>query len=199
MDSREEILNRIKKLDLSKVEISCSIAKQEPKTALLSIITEKLLSIGAHVIVFEEMLDLEKYVHAKFAEKQVLVNAIPHLPYYNVEECLHSPSIELSSVKRFIVKGDVGIAESGAIWVSEESMRVRLLPFICEQLYIVLNENDLVFDLDEGYERIGIPEDGYGVFIAGPSKTADIEQSLVIGAHGPIEFTVLFIKQIISL
>jgi L-lactate dehydrogenase complex protein LldG len=116
-----------------------------------------------------------------------------------VEECLHWQPIELSSVKRFVVKGDIGVAESGAIWVSEESMKVRLLPFVCEQLYIVLYENDLVFDLEEAYERIGILKDGYGVFIAGPSKTADIEQSLVIGAHGPIGLTVLFIKKEIEL
>ena len=128
-----------------------------------------------------------------------MVNAIPNLPNYNVEECLHWQPIEISSVKRFVVKGDIGVAESGAIWVSEESMKVRLLPFVCEQLYIVLYENDLVFDLEEAYERIGILKDGYGVFIAGPSKTADIEQSLVIGAHGPIGLTVLFIKKEIEL
>ncbi len=35
--------------------------------------------------------------------------------------------------------------------------------------------------------------EGYGVFISGPSKTADIEQSLVIGAQGPLSLTVFLI------
>ena len=175
-----------------KTDVSC-------RKAGLSAITEKLLSIGADVLVFKERSELKKYLHIKYTENEVLVNAIPNLPNYNVEECLHWQPIEISSVKRFVVKGDIGVAESGAIWVSEESMKVRLLPFVCEQLYIVLYENDLVFDLEEAYERIGILKDGYGVFIAGPSKTADIEQSLVIGAHGPIGLTVLFIKKEIEL
>ena len=199
MGSRERILNAIKKLAQPVVEISSPIADQETKTGLLSAITEKLLSIGADVLVFKERSELKKYLHIKYTENEVLVNAIPNLPNYNVEECLHWQPIEISSVKRFVVKGDIGVAESGAIWVSEESMKVRLLPFVCEQLYIVLYENDLVFDLEEAYERIGILKDGYGVFIAGPSKTADIEQSLVIGAHGPMGLTVLFIKKEIEL
>ena len=199
MGSRERILNAIKKLAQPVVEISSPIADQETKTGLLSAITEKLLSIGADVLVFKERSELKKYLHIKYTENEVLVNAIPNLPNYNVEECLHWQPIEISSVKKFVVKGDIGVAESGAIWVSEESMKVRLLPFVCEQLYIVLYENDLVFDLEEAYERIGILKDGYGVFIAGPSKTADIEQSLVIGAHGPIGLTVLFIKKEIEL
>ena len=39
---------------------------------------------------------------------------------------------------------------------------------------------------------------GFATFIAGPSKTADIEQSLVLGAHGPRSLTVFLLDEEIS-
>ena len=52
----------------------------------------------------------------------------------------------------------------------------------------------MVHNMHEAYELVSLKEDGYGVFIAGPSKTADIEQSLVIGAHGPVSFLVFLVN-----
>ena len=48
--------------------------------------------------------------------------------------------------------------------------------------------------MHEAYERLSSFDEGYGVFISGPSKTADIEQSLVIGAQGPLSTTVFLVK-----
>ena len=92
---------------------------------------------------------------------------------------------ELAAVDTAILPGRLAVAENGSIWLTEKEMVNRLLPFIAQQLILVIHEKDIVPTMHEAYDKISINETGFGVFIAGPSKTADIEQSLVIGAHGP--------------
>jgi L-lactate dehydrogenase complex protein LldG len=96
-----------------------------------------------------------------------------------------STALALQGIEKAYIRGTIGVAENGAIWLSEADMVNRLLPFICQHLVIVLDRRDIVPDLHEAYRALQPAQsDGYGVFIAGPSRTADIEQSLVTGAHG---------------
>lgn len=97
---------------------------------------------------------------------------------------------QLQHVDLAIIPGQFGVAENGAIWVTEKEMVVRALPFITQHLAIVISAGSIVPTLHDAYARIGLPDAGFGVFIAGPSKTADIEQSLVLGAHGAKSLTV---------
>ena len=95
-----------------------------------------------------------------------------------------SSAFELEKVERAYIKGTVAVAENGAVWVYESQMKNRLLPFICQHLVLVIDKKDIVATMHDAYDKINVGAEGFGVFIAGPSKTADIEQSLVIGAHG---------------
>src|SRR5690606_19755932 len=85
----------------------------------------------------------------------------------------------LADVEVAVVRGVVGVAENAAIWLSEKEVVTRVLPFIAQHLAIVLDEKDLVPTMHEAYARLDVRESNYGVLVAGPSKTADIEQSLV--------------------
>jgi L-lactate dehydrogenase complex protein LldG len=58
---------------------------------------------------------------------------------------------------------------------------------------VIVPKAKLVASMHEAYNKIGNADYRFGVFIAGPSKTADIEQSLVLGAHGPKSMTVFLI------
>jgi L-lactate dehydrogenase complex protein LldG len=87
--------------------------------------------------------------------------------------------------------GLVAVAENGAIWINNTCFPHRIIPFITEHLILKVNAANLVPTMHEAYQQIGFNDISYGVFIAGPSKTADIEQSLVIGAHGPKALTVI--------
>jgi L-lactate dehydrogenase complex protein LldG len=108
-----------------------------------------------------------------------------------------SPHV-FANVDIVIIPAHFAVAENGAVWVTESLLRERVLPFICQQLVAIVNRADVLSSMQEAYDAIERSEYGFdygfGSFIAGPSKTADIEQSLVRGAHGPKTMTVLIIN-----
>ena len=71
----------------------------------------------------------------------------------------------------------------------------KVLPTLaaCCALVILLQKEEIVSNMYEAYRRLAAnqPDYAYGVFMSGPSKTADIEQALVFGAHGPMRVTVI--------
>ena len=101
----------------------------------------------------------------------------------------------LNNVDVAILNSKIGVAENAALWIDEPDLPQRVLPFITQHLVVVINKSDLVPTMHQAYEMINFSESSYGVFIAGPSKTADIEQSLVIGAHGARSLSVVLVDK----
>lgn len=89
-----------------------------------------------------------------------------------------------------IVRGSFGVAENGSVWI-EQTMRQRAVCFICENLVILLRRGEVVNNMHEAYRHVSFNDNGYGVFIAGPSKTADIAQVLVTGAQAARTVTII--------
>lgn len=98
---------------------------------------------------------------------------------------------DLADVDLAIIQGEFGVAENGAIWVTDKKVRHRVIFFLPQHVAVVLPRGGIVNNMHEAYERLAAPGPGeFGMFLSGPSKTADIEQSLVIGAHGARSLTV---------
>ena len=97
----------------------------------------------------------------------------------------------LARLDVLVCPGAFGVAENGAVWLPESGMGSRAAPFLAQHLVLVLDRNAIVPDMHAACDRLEAFREGYGVFVAGPSKTADIEQALVIGAHGPRSLLIL--------
>ena len=100
---------------------------------------------------------------------------------------------ELADLTLFVCQATLGVAENGAVWIATDDAWCRAALFLAERVVIVLAGSTIVSDLHEAYARIDIRAHAFGAFIAGPSKTADIEQALVIGAHGPKELSLIVV------
>lgn len=101
---------------------------------------------------------------------------------------------ELEGLDFAIIPGEFGVAENGAVWVAGSSLGPQRAIFVVTQhLALVVPANQIVHNMHQAYDRIRFERPGFGLFISGPSKTADIEQSLVIGAHGARSCTLFLV------
>jgi L-lactate dehydrogenase complex protein LldG len=92
------------------------------------------------------------------------------------------------------------VAETGSALISERSLEDRAAGLMTLHNVIIARTVDLVASLDETAailrEIATQPGGGYGSFVTGPSRTADIEMSLTVGVQGPAQSTVLFVDEL---
>jgi L-lactate dehydrogenase complex protein LldG len=104
---------------------------------------------------------------------------------------------QLENVDFAVLRGHFCVAENGAIWVTDDNVKHRVLYFIPQHISLVVPASQIVHNMHEAYSRIRIGAHLFAGFISGPSKTADIEQSLVIGAHGARSLTVYLVDELV--
>lgn len=195
MTSKEKILNKIKENNVvPDVELPSSYENFgitfEDKFAKFSTMLE---SVGGKALVIDKK-DLDQTVKDLYKDEKVIASNVDGFTLGNFESNEQEDPHNLRDIDLAVVKGNFAVAENGAIWMKNEDNRHRSLYFIAQNIVIVIDEKDIINNMHEAYQKINFENVGYGVFISGPSKTADIEQSLVIGAHGPKSGYVIFTK-----
>ena len=191
--SREQILNKIrcnKPAASSKTPLPKLTAHADRHTDYVALFKEMTAVAGGRVVEIASLAEAKEKLrecvpHATAAYCQISELEIATV---NVED-MHSPH-ELASIDLMVGQGGVAVAENGAVWVADDDVTFRASWFIARHLVLLVDKQDIVPTMWHAYRKINIQRPGFGCFISGPSKTADIEQSLVIGAHGAKSLTI---------
>jgi len=185
MSSRTLILEKIK-------QNQPSVDSKLPNLTFLGLDTFDILEnyktvlkgIGGDFVEVPNYEAIIDFVKNNYDTQKRMITTIPELAEIATTDWFNDDPHTLEDVELTVVKAHFGVAENSALWVTDDNMGQRIAAFIPQYLAIIVNQKDIVATMHQAYERIGKQEYGFGTFIAGPSKTADIEQSLVLGAHG---------------
>lgn len=148
-------------------------------------------TVGCKVIEAKKNDDLNAIIRKAYPNAKVFASNVKGIKADRNPDTVGSAQ-ELNGTDVGIIEGDVAVAENGCVWIPQ-TMKEKVICFISEELVILVHRDKIVNNMHEAYERITMPEYGYGCFISGPSKTADIEQALVMGAQAARGVTVILI------
>ena len=195
--SRQNILAAIGKNKPAPTPLPAMPKNRYEAGKLLEKFTSTAVSIGSSVFPVKGYPEISEILHKEFGQAKRIISNVKPISSFPVEmdSSFKAGPHSFENVDLAVLEGGLAVAENSAIWLPEAKMGHRVLPFICQHLALIISVQHIVGDMHEAYEIMEKMEEGYGVFIAGPSKTADIEQSLVLGAHGPRSLSIFILGE----
>lgn len=199
--ARTDILNRVRANRAEAIELPSMDQDWQTFADPLAHFRKVLAAIGgaSHLLRNRAAASTWLNEHSDYSTSQNRVTMVDGVGHSSFNLGQVTAPHELSSLDWAVMPGEFAVAENGSIWITDRGARHRAVYFLCEHLVLVLGQDQLVHNMHQAYQRLaGVGEEsgpGFGAFVAGPSKTADIEQSLVIGAQGPRSLDVLLLKK----
>ena len=197
MSNKEDILKRYKanvreKYDMPDLSDINAITYPDPLVQFIKM-TE---SVGGHVIEVKEGQNINALIREMYPDAKEIASNLPEITITTRNPDTVGQASNLNGTDVGIIRGQFGVAENACIWIPQQ-MKEKAVCFISENLVILLPKSQIVNNMHEAYKRIRFDEtyDGYGTFISGPSKTADIAQVLVMGAQAARSATILLLPE----
>ncbi|BDG07052.1 LutC/YkgG family protein [Anaeromyxobacter paludicola] len=185
MDSRRAILEALRRAGAPAVPAPphpAPIRYADPERQF----AEALVAVGGRFFRAPDAAGLSAQLAGlePFASARRMVSLVPGVGRSDLDLSQAADPHALEGLDYAVLPGELGVAENGAVWVAGDRLPLRGLFVVPQHLAIVVPAGALVHTMQDAYARISFSGRGFGVFVSGPSKTADIEQALVIGAHG---------------
>ena len=197
MSNKDDILKKYRanvreKFDMPDLSDIKAITYPDPLVQFIKM-TE---SVGGHVIEVKKGQDINELVKEMYPDAKEIASNLPEVTIATRNPDAVGRARDLNGTDVGIIRGQFGVAENACVWIPQ-TMKEKAVCFISENLVILLPKSQIVHNMHEAYKRIKFDEtyDGYGTFISGPSKTADIAQVLVMGAQAARSATIMLLPE----
>ncbi len=204
MSSKEDILSKYRanireKFDMPDLSDIAAITYPDPLLQFMNMVK----SVGGNAIDVSKDTDINKLIKELYPDAKEIASNLPEITIATRNPDEVGRARDLNGTDVGIVRGMFGVAENGCVWIPQQ-MKEKAVCFISENLIILLDKTQIVNNMHEAYARLSkgegcganqFNEYGYGSFISGPSKTADIAQVLVMGAQAARSATVLLLNE----
>jgi L-lactate dehydrogenase complex protein LldG len=184
MTTRDQLLANIKANQPAVLPLPTQFTFVSTFPDLTQQFVDILTFVGGASVLLPDMDAVKLHLQAQYAGLSNIATTVPALESLADVKLDVADPHDLAGLNVAIIEGPLAVAENAAIWVDERQLPQRVVPMITQQLVIIIRQSTIVPNMHDAYKRIQVDATGFGTFICGPSKTADIEQSLVIGAHG---------------
>ena len=197
MSSKEDILKKYKanireQYDMPDLSDIKAITYPDPLLQFMNMTK----SVGGNAIEVEQGRDINVLIRELYPDAKEIASNLPEITIATRNPDNVGRARDLNGTDVGIIRGKFGVAENACIWIPQQ-MKEKAVCFISENLVILLPKSQIVNNMHEAYKRIEFDKtyDGFGTFISGPSKTADIAQVLVMGAQAARSVTVLLLSE----
>ena len=195
MSSKEDILKKYRanvrvKFDMPDLSDIKAITYPDPLLQFMNMTK----NVGGNAIEVEKGRDINELIRELYPDAKEIASNLPEITIATRNPDEVGRAHDLNGTDVGIIRGMFGVAENACVWIPQQ-MKEKAVCFISENLVILLDKKQIVNNMHEAYQRIEFNDYGYGTFISGPSKTADIAQVLVMGAQAARSATVLLLDE----
>ncbi len=190
MSYKEELLGKLRANTGTQYDMPSAAVEGITYADPVAQFIEMSKTVGGNVVVAAPGESLDDIVRRAYPDAKTVASNLPQLTIATKNPDTVAEAQDLNGTDVGVVSGQIGVAENGCVWVPQ-TMKEKAVCFISEYLVIVLPKSAIVNNMHEAYAWIEMTAYGFGTFISGPSKTADIEQALVMGAQAARGVTVV--------
>ena len=195
MASKEDILNKYRanvreKFDMPDLSDIKATTYPDPLLQFMNMTK----SVGGNAIEVDKGRDVHELIRELYPDAKEIASNLPEITIATRNPDEVGRARDLNGTDVGVIRGSFGVAENACVWIPQQ-MKEKAVCFISENLVILLDKKQIVNNMHEAYARIEFNDYGYGTFISGPSKTADIAQVLVMGAQAARSATVLLLDE----